>query len=439
MRSYPYSTKGARMAAHRVLAKAFAAPTAMASASTYKSFLKYGARLPEPAMWLLNDHTQQAIFTPWLRKLAEIAGKFHIVPTETGLGADVANVALQELLAEVKSRKEDAGDEANRPNRPSLTLTPLTSVSGIELEDETGAFLLRVDKLLRSPATEPALTNRIAPSQSQIWRFNGQLVLAVPPRQLASLVHTRAEKRDVYHARTLAGIDPALVDTTRLAGAPIMTLDVVFKKPLDRPIPRGIVLLLEAKYEMSIYDNAQIWTSEKGEKPQPPKLSICASDAAPLMPFVDKPGGSQTIVYLMLKELQRYIQFDPETDIYHGRTHLQTNAGAELFVNAVDTWHCRPKTTTAIPDLFIAGDYVQTPIDVVTIEAAAMSGLMAAEAVRRRTGQGHPVDIIVPDTIPSATMQVAAWAGRPLAYAAKILSEADRTVEKTYKSLFPNG
>ncbi len=437
MRSHRYMTEESRKASHRVLAKAFAAPTAMASAATYKSFLKFGARMPEPTMWLLNDHTQDAIFTPWLRKIADLAGRFHIQPVETELGPDISNIVLEELLQEIEKNKAEHCDAADLEERPSFTLMPLTRIAGIELDPDTGEFLLRIDKLLKSPSTVPSQTNPVAPTETHCWRFGGQLVLAVPPRQLARLVHSRARDCDTWYELCLAGLDPELVNTTRLAGAPIMTLDVVFKRPLERPLPRGIVLLLDSKYEMSVYDNAQMWKSETGDEPRPPMLSICASDAQPLMPFADQPGGAQTIVYLLLQELSRYIGFDPETDVYRGRTHLQTNAGAELFINAVDTWHNRPKTTTAIPDLFIAGDYVQTPIDVVTIEAAAMSGLMAAEAVRRRTGKGEPVDIIVPDVIPGAAMQVAAAAGRPFAYAARMMSEADQSMRKAYEALFP--
>jgi hypothetical protein len=253
-------------------------------------------------------------------------------------------------------------------------------------------------------------------------------------------VYTRATDADVDPEACLAACDPALADATRLKGAPIFTLDVKFRGPLERPLPRGIVLLRDSKYEMSLYDNTQMWRSEDtGGDGLGPMVSLCASDAAPLMPFVDQPGGAQVIADLLLRELQRYVRFDREADILHCRTHLQTNAGEELFINAVDTWRHRPRTTTAIPDLFIGGDYVQTPIDVVTIEAAAMSGLMAAEAVRRRTGQGRPIPITVPDANPRVVMQAMSNAARPLAYAARLVSEADRTLRDGCRSYFPDG
>jgi predicted NAD/FAD-dependent oxidoreductase len=434
MLEHPYTTEGSRAASHRVLAKAFAAPTALASAATYKSFLKYGARLPEPTMWLLNGHTEEAIFTPWLKTLASLAGQFDIA-----WHYERERPVFREALEYHRALERSAED---RERLPSFRLYPLTKLAGIEIDRDTGELLLRVEGLVRSPSVqpEPDEVEGKTPFTRAVWRFGGQVVLTVPPRQLARLVYTRAADADVDPEACLVAADPSLADATRLKGAPIFTLDVKFRAPLERPLPRGIILLRDSKYEMSLYDNTQMWRSDDSDGDGlGPMVSVCASDAAPLMPYVDLPGGAQVIADLLLREMQRYVQFDREADIVHCRTHLQTNAGEELFINAVETWRYRPRTTTAIPDLFIAGDYVQTPIDVVTIEAAAMSGLMAAEAVRRRTGQGRPIPITVPDANPRVVMQAMSNATRPFAYAARLASEADRTLRDVCRSYFPDG
>jgi geranylgeranyl pyrophosphate synthase/uncharacterized protein with NAD-binding domain and iron-sulfur cluster len=55
-----------------------------------------------------------------------------------------------------------------------------------------------------------------------------------------------------------------------------------------------------------------------------------------------------------------------------------------LLVNLVDTWALRPEATTAIPNLFLASDYVRTHTDLATMEAAneaarrAVNGLLDA-------------------------------------------------------------
>ena len=53
-----------------------------------------------------------------------------------------------------------------------------------------------------------------------------------------------------------------------------------------------------------------------------------------------------------------------------------------------------------------------------------MSGLMAAEAARRRIGRGAPVAIRHPEAHPEAAMALLAAAGLPAAYAAKLCAMA---------------
>jgi geranylgeranyl pyrophosphate synthase/uncharacterized protein with NAD-binding domain and iron-sulfur cluster len=56
-----------------------------------------------------------------------------------------------------------------------------------------------------------------------------------------------------------------------------------------------------------------------------------------------------------------------------------------LLVNLIDTWRLRPEAVTAIPNLFLASDYVRTYTDLATMESAneaarrAVNGILAAE------------------------------------------------------------
>jgi hypothetical protein len=52
--------------------------------------------------------------------------------------------------------------------------------------------------------------------------------------------------------------------------------------------------------------------------------------------------------------------------------------------------------------LFLAGDYVKHTIDVVCLEGAVVSGLEAAELVRRQHGKGAPIKILAPKRYPYA-------------------------------------
>jgi uncharacterized protein with NAD-binding domain and iron-sulfur cluster len=69
------------------------------------------------------------------------------------------------------------------------------------------------------------------------------------------------------------------------------------------------------------------------------------------------------------------------------------NSNADpLLVNTVGTWDKRPKARTAIPNLFLAGDYVQTDIDLATMEGANESGRAAVNALLEEAGsKAEPV------------------------------------------------
>ena len=136
--------------------------------------------------------------------------------------------------------------------------------------------------------------------------------------------------------------------------------------------------------------------------------------------------------------MQRFLYFKLD-DVDFARCHVQTNVGEELFVNQVGSWEFRPKATCGIPNLFLAGDFCQTTIDVVTVEGAVISGLNAAEALRRQRGIGAPIAIIQPDSYPAVLPGMLAVALRPAAWAAKVVSVADSMVRSQFSRTFPNG
>ena len=154
--------------------------------------------------------------------------------------------------------------------------------------------------------------------------------------------------------------------------------------------------LLDSRWELSLLDKSQIWRDSDGNT----SLNVIASDADTLIDF-----PPSELVKLLLRELNRFIAFE-DADVDTGRTHLQTHVGEELFVNQVGSWDFRPRTVCNIPNLFIAGDFCQTVVDVVTIEGAVMSGLQAAEAVRRRHRVGNPITIVEPDCYPMLPLAV---------------------------------
>ena len=61
----------------------------------------------------------------------------------------------------------------------------------------------------------------------------------------------------------------------------------------------------------------------------------------------------------------------PRPGYRHRPAHPGFLRNAEpLLVNLVNTWALRPEATTAIPNLFLASDYVRTHTDLATMEGA---------------------------------------------------------------------
>lgn len=58
----------------------------------------------------------------------------------------------------------------------------------------------------------------------------------------------------------------------------------------------------------------------------------------------------------------------------------------ELLIHPVGTFHLRPTAATAIPNFYLAGDYVSVDIDLATMEGANASARQAVNALLERTG-----------------------------------------------------
>jgi uncharacterized protein with NAD-binding domain and iron-sulfur cluster len=65
---------------------------------------------------------------------------------------------------------------------------------------------------------------------------------------------------------------------------------------------------------------------------------------------------------------------------WHPETGRNTN-DEPLTVNTIGTWDKRPRPRTGIPNLFVAGDYVQTGTDLATMESANESARAAVNAL----------------------------------------------------------
>ena len=379
-----YMTEEAAKMHQLALVRAFACPSFLSDARTYRHFEGLSVRQPAPMMWLLQGNSQEFLFGPFEQHLKKRAHEAQ----EKGMGA-----ALRICLL---SRIKKLHMQNNK-------------VIGVDVE-ELGA----------SPTVDLGGNAEIRGRHYE--PVDGDVIVTIPPKALAKLVDV-----DVYSAA------PRLKNLRRLHSLPMASFDIYFKRKLP-DIPKGVVLLLDSKHELSFVDNSQLWPQDPANDVT--SLNVVLSD---FRIFSDwrEPREIEAIKSYVFEDLKNYIEFDDD-DIDHDRCHFQTNTEEELFLNEVGAWEFRPETTCEISNLFIAGDYCKTPIDVVTVESAVTSGLMAAEVVRRRANVGDPINILPAAAFPKEMMVALKYMGMPLAYAAKAGSELYEAFQSRYSEIFPN-
>ncbi len=167
-----------------------------------------------------------------------------------------------------------------------------------------------------------------------------------------------------------------------------------------------------------------MWTDDPGlgEKTV---LCVAASDPEGL-PFTSPEDDG----FAMIEQLGEYLpgfyvgtRWGESADIDWTRTVYTANSDARLFLNEPGSENWRPSASCdGISNLFFAGDFCMTDIDMATVEAAVMSGLDAAQLVVERRGVGSPVDIVYPSSFPPALFVGLRYALAPQAFAAKVWS-----------------
>jgi hypothetical protein len=326
-------------------------------------------------MWLLNGNTEQFLFTPFRRYLEKVV-------QQNRAGGGGARLSIRTLSRVDKIRLSDG--KVNALEVASLSESPTIALSGKS-------------------------AGKVA---SHLVPISGDVIFAIPPNALAQLVD--------FDVLQLA---PQLGNVIKLRSEPMAALNLYFKRRIPN-IPKEITILMDSEHGLTFLDNSQ--RSAHASPSDVTFLNVVASDFSALGQCTGTNEYDRT-KEILYQELAHYLDFkyDPISrmdDIDRDRSHMQTNVGEGLFTNDVGTWDFRPDATSAISNLFIAGDYCKTFVDVVTIEGAVASGLIAAEAVRKKAGIGSPIPILAPETYPNEALVALKLVGAPYAYMAKALS-----------------
>jgi uncharacterized protein with NAD-binding domain and iron-sulfur cluster len=220
-------------------------------------------------------------------------------------------------------------------------------------------------------------------------------VSALPVEVMATLVDDR-----------LVRADPHLADIFTLSRNTDWMNGIQFYLDEDAPIGRGHQIHIDSPWALTSVSQAQFWPdvdlSRFGEGDIRGVISVVISDW-------DTPGlngrsarectrreirdevwdqlkRSLNVEGAALLEDEHLVHWFLDLDV---DPLLKTNA-EPLFVNLVDTWRLRPQAVTAIPNLFLAADYVQTATDLATMEGANEAARRAVNGILERSGSDAP-------------------------------------------------
>jgi hypothetical protein len=280
LNSRPYMTAAAAQLHQFNLAKAFASPSYLSSAATYKSFVKYSIHDPDPMLWVLQGNSYKYFFEHFEEKL------FDLQP----YGAPRCEIKKELRLKQVQQI-------------PGST----------DLQLEFCKVDWNLDEMRNYHTPPPANASKTGTysyeKEHQTFRAE-YLILAIPPQVLSNLV----DASDCIRTNR----PQSLEDVRKLRSQPMVSIDLYFNNKLDA-IPKEHVVLLDSRYDINFVDNSQLWPdAEKGKT----FLNVAASD----YPILDDVKDQQYAWKDILEELKRYIHFEYD-DIDIKKSHIQTNIG----------------------------------------------------------------------------------------------------------------
>jgi uncharacterized protein with NAD-binding domain and iron-sulfur cluster len=215
-----------------------------------------------------------------------------------------------------------------------------------------------------------------------------------------------AERARRLWSRQVVALDPGLELMNELFVDWMNGIQFYLRRPLN--IVHGHMTFVDAPWALTALTQGQFWAGRQFERDYGDGrvvdcLSVDISDWDTPGIVYGRPAKRCTsgeVATEVLEQIKAHLNDNGEAiltdDMIHS-WHLdpaiawshraQRNSNDEpLLVNTVGTWEKRPQARTGVPNLFLAGDYVQTNVDLATMEGANESGRAAVNALLDASG-----------------------------------------------------
>jgi uncharacterized protein with NAD-binding domain and iron-sulfur cluster len=284
----------------------------------------------------------------------------------------VANKCLQEAwIGPIAARLESLGCRIQFTHRLERLVVDGTKVAAISLRDLNSGEVREVSVDL--------------------------VLLAVPAERVYALLD-----EDLFAAA------PELAALANLEARSMAGLDIYLKNRIPE-LSTSHTNLLGSQYGLSFIDVSRLWPGH-----QATALNAIASDCHDLLTL-----PSDFVERQLLDDLRRFLPSLDDANIE--RIVFQPHVDAPLLMNNTGMWTSRPGAKTSVSNLFLAGDYCRTNIDLVCMEGAVTAGLHAAEAVRNYIGAKGAVKVRAPVAHPRWIWVLGKWLLVPFAAVAKLI------------------
>ncbi len=211
--------------------------------------------------------------------------------------------------------------------------------------------------------------------------------------------------RRLWSPKVLAR-DPSLELMRKLSVDWMAGIQFYLRRPVD--FPRGHLTFVDAPWALTALTQAQFWDKrdfdrDYGDGTAVDCLSVDISDWDMPGILYKKPAKLCTrrqIEREVWAQMKAHLEDNGESvlpdDVLHSwfldpgikwsAKRRRNSNDTPLLVNTASSWDWRPRARTKIGNLFLAGDYVQTDIDLATMEGANESGRAAVGALLDAAG-----------------------------------------------------
>lgn len=196
-------------------------------------------------------------------------------------------------------------------------------------------------------------------------------------------------------------LDPSLEGLNDLSVDWMNGIQFYLRRTID--LTHGHVTFIDAPWALTALTQAQFWEdhdfpAEYGDGTAVDCLSVDISDWDTPGILYDKPAKQcrpEEVAAEVWAQIKAHLEDTGDSvlpdDILHSwyldpaikwvPARGMNRNDDPLLVNTIGSWEKRPQARTAVPNLFLSGDYVQTDVDLATMEGANESGRAAVNAL----------------------------------------------------------